>query len=55
MRGEWSRRAVYVEVVWTRVGNGGRLFGEGNNWIRCERCEVERKAKNGMDGGCEEG
>ena len=47
------RRAECVEVVWTLGENGGGPICEENNRIRCERCEVERKAMNRMDGQCE--
>ena len=50
---DWLSRPVCVEVVWTQAENGGRLVGEENNRIRC-RCDVERMAKNGTDGRCEE-
>ena len=36
-----------VEVVWSREGNGG-LIREETSKIQCERCEVEKKAINGM-------
>ena len=39
-----------VEVVCTHGENGGGPVGEENGRIRCERCEIKRKAKNGMDG-----
>ena len=29
--------------------NGGGRVREENNRIQCKRCEVERKATNGMD------
>ena len=35
-------------MVWRQGENGP--VGEENSRIRCERCEVERKAMNGMDG-----
>ena len=52
LRESRSSRAECVEVVWTRAENEG-LVGEGNSKIQCERFEVERKAKNGIDGQCE--
>ena len=40
-------------MVWTHEENEGGLVGEETSRIQCERCEVERKAKNGMNGRCE--
>ena len=37
-------------MIWTHGENGGGPVGEENSRIQYERCEVERKAMNGMDG-----
>ena len=34
--------------------NGGGTLGKENRTIQCIRCEVKRKARNRMDGRCEE-
>ena len=51
MRVGWSNKAVCVEVVW-KYGKYGELL-VWDNGIWCKRCEVERKATNGMYGLCE--
>ena len=38
------------QYVWTQGENGRGPVGEENSKIQCERCEVERKATNRMDG-----
>ena len=40
-------------MVWIHGENGGGLFGEENSRMQCERCKVEGKAINRMDGWCE--
>ena len=45
--------AECVEVAWTYGENGGEPVGKEKRMIRCERCEVEKKAMNGMDEQCE--
>ena len=42
-----------IEVAWTYGENGGEPVGKEKRMIRCERCEVEKKAMNGMDEQCE--
>ena len=37
-------------MVWTHGENRGGLVGKENSRIRCERCEVESKVMNRMDG-----
>ena len=49
----WSTRVKCVEVIWTHGEDGGRAVGEEISRIQCKKCEVGRKAKNGMDGRCE--
>ena len=49
----WSNRVECVEVAWIHGENGGGPVCEGNSRIQCERCEVERKATNDVDGQCE--
>ena len=39
-----------VEVIWIHGENGGGLVGEENSKIQYERCEVERKVTEWMDG-----
>ena len=43
--------------VWRWFGCMERMekdrLGEENSWFHSKRCEVERKAKNEMDGRCE--
>ena len=51
----WSSRAECVEVVWTHGKNGGVPVSEEKSRIQCERCEVEKKAMNEIDGWCEKG
>ena len=40
-------------VVWIHGENGGESVDEENSKIWCEKCEIERKAINRMDGQCE--
>ena len=35
--------------IWTHTENRGGPVSEENIRIQCERCEVERKAMNGVD------
>ena len=39
-----------VEVIWTHAENRGGQVYEETNRILCEKCEVERKFMNVMEG-----
>ena len=40
-------------MAYTHGENGRGLISEENSRIQCERCEVQRKTTNGIDGRCE--
>ena len=46
----WLSKTKCIDVVWIYEENGGGLVGEKRNGIWCIRCEVDRKAMNGVDG-----
>ena len=48
-----GRAEQCVGVVWTQGGNWRVSVGEDNSRIWCERCELERKTTNMLDGRCE--